>query len=56
MVELEYDVVLAARPTSAKIDRAWIEASLALAALGGITDLPAIAEIFTERFGAVSGE
>jgi NitT/TauT family transport system substrate-binding protein len=56
VVELEYDVVLSGRPTSAKIERAWIEASLALAGLGGITDLPAIPEVFTDRFNAVSGE
>src|SRR5215471_6503720 len=31
VVELEYDVVLSGRPTSAKIERAWIETSLALA-------------------------
>ncbi len=51
VVEREYDVVIAARPTSAKIERAWIEASLALAALAGLTDLPPIADIFTDRFG-----
>jgi NitT/TauT family transport system substrate-binding protein len=56
VVELEYDVVLSGRPTSAKIERAWIEASLALAGLGGITDLPAVPELFTDRFSAVSGE
>jgi hypothetical protein len=56
VVELEYDVVLSGRPTSAKIERAWIEASLALAGLGGITDLPAIPEVFTDRFNTVSGE
>jgi len=56
VVELEYEVVLSARPTSAKIERAWIEASLGLAGLGGITDLPAIQEIFTDRFNAVNGE
>ena len=56
VVELEYDVVLSGRPTSAKIERVWIEASLALAGLGGITDLPAIPEVFTDRFNAVSGE
>jgi NitT/TauT family transport system substrate-binding protein len=56
VVELEYDVVLSGRPTSAKIEGAWIEASLALAGLGGITDLPAIQEVFTDRFSAVSGE
>jgi NitT/TauT family transport system substrate-binding protein len=56
VVEREYDVVITARPTSAKIERAWIEASLALAALAGLTDLPPIADIFTDRFGTVSGE
>src|SRR5262245_5281685 len=56
VVELEYDVVLSGRPTSATIERPCIEASLALAGLGGITDLPAIPEIFTDRFNAVSGE
>src|SRR3984893_516070 len=56
VVELEYDVVLSGRPTSAKIERTWIETSLALAGLGGITDLPAIPEVFTDRFNAVSGE
>ena len=56
VIELEYDVVLSGRPTSAKIERSWIEASLALAKLGGITDLPAIDEIFTDRFSNVTGE
>ncbi len=56
VVELEYDVVLSGRPTSARIERKWIEASLALARLGGITDLPSIEEIFTDRFAQVSGE
>ena len=28
----------------------------ALAALGGIGDLPPVEEIFTDRFGAVTGE
>jgi NitT/TauT family transport system substrate-binding protein len=56
VVELEYDVVLSGRPTSARIEGAWMQASLALAVLGGITDLPAIPQLFTDRFGAVSGE
>ena len=56
VVELEYDVVLAGRPTSARIEPAWVEASLALAALGGITDLPPVPELFTDRFSAVSGD
>jgi NitT/TauT family transport system substrate-binding protein len=56
VVELEYAVVLSARPTSARIEGAWMEASLALAGLGGITDLPAIPELLTDRFAAVSGE
>jgi ABC-type nitrate/sulfonate/bicarbonate transport system substrate-binding protein len=56
VVEREYEVVISARPTSAKIERKWIEASLALARLGGITDLPPIEELFTDRFSAVSGE
>src|SRR5229473_2277528 len=56
VVELEYDVVLSGRPTSAKIEGVWIEASLALAGLAGLTDLPAIPELFTDQFGAVSGE
>jgi len=49
-------VVIKGRPTAAKIERRWIDASLALAALGGIGDLPPIEEIFTDRFGAVTGE
>ena len=56
VIELEYDVVLAGRPTSARIEPAWVEASLALAALGGITDLPPVPELFTDRFSAVSGD
>jgi NitT/TauT family transport system substrate-binding protein len=56
VVELEYDVVLAGRPTAARIETAWIEASLALASLGGLTDLPALPELFTDRFSAVTGE
>jgi NitT/TauT family transport system substrate-binding protein len=56
VLELDYNVVLSNRPTSAKIETRWIEASLALAALGGITDLPAVAEIFTDRFSGVNGD
>ncbi len=56
VIELEFDVVIAGRPTSAKIERKWIEASLALAGLGGVTDLPSVDEIFTDRFSHVSGE
>jgi ABC-type nitrate/sulfonate/bicarbonate transport system substrate-binding protein len=56
VIEQEFDVVLSARPTAAKIERPWIEASLALAKLGGLADLPSVDEIFTDRFGAVTGE
>ena len=49
-------MVLSGRPTAAKIERPWIEASLALAKLGGLTDLPSVDEIFTDRFSAVTGE
>jgi NitT/TauT family transport system substrate-binding protein len=56
VLQLDYDNVLSKRPTSARIERPWIETSLALAALGGITDLPPIEEIFTDRFSAVTGD
>lgn len=56
VVELDYNDVLSKRPTSAKIERPWLEASLALAALGGITDLPPIHVIFTDRFSGVNGD
>ena len=56
VVELDYNDVLSKRPTSAKIERPWLEAWLALAALGGITDLPPIDEIFTDRFSGVNGD
>lgn len=56
VVELDYNDVLSKRPTSAKIERPWLEASLALAALGGITDLPPIDEIFIDRFSGVNGD
>ena len=56
VLELDYNLVLAKRPTTAKIETQWIEASLALAALGGISDLPPVAEIFTDRFSAVRGD
>jgi hypothetical protein len=49
-------VVLSGRPTSARIDPRWIDNSLALAKLGGITDLPPIDQIFTDRFAQVTGE
>ena len=54
--EMEFDIVLSGRPTAARIERAWLEASLALARLGGITDLPPIEEIYTDRFSGVSGD
>ena len=50
---MEYDVVLSGRPTTARIERKWLEDSLALARLGGFTDLPPIEEIYTDRFSAV---
>jgi NitT/TauT family transport system substrate-binding protein len=56
VVALEYEVVLSGRPTSARIERKWIENSLALASLGGITDLPPIDQIFTDRFAGITGE
>ncbi|HEY7246184.1 MAG TPA: ABC transporter substrate-binding protein [Xanthobacteraceae bacterium] len=56
VAELDYNDVLLKRPTSAKIERHWLDASLALAALGGITDLPPIEQIFTDRFSGVNGD
>jgi NitT/TauT family transport system substrate-binding protein len=56
VLDLDYDVVLAKRPTTARIETQWIEASLALAALGGISELPPVAEIFTDRFSGVTGD
>jgi NitT/TauT family transport system substrate-binding protein len=56
VVELEFEVVLSGRPSSARIDPKWIENSLGLAKLGGITDLPPVDQIFTERFAHVTGE
>jgi NitT/TauT family transport system substrate-binding protein len=56
VVELEWEVVLGGRPTSAKIERAWYDGSLALAALGGLTDLPPIQDISTDKFSAVNGD
>ena len=55
VVEREFEVVIMGRPTAARIERKWIDASLALAALGGITDLPPIEQIFTDQFAAVKG-
>ena len=54
--EMEFEIVLMGRPTSAKIERKWLEDSLALARLGGFTDLPPIEEIYTDRFSAVRGD
>jgi NitT/TauT family transport system substrate-binding protein len=56
VTEMEFDIVLSGRPTAAKIERKWIESSLELAKLGGVTDLPPIEEIFTDRFSNVTGE
>jgi NitT/TauT family transport system substrate-binding protein len=56
VVEREYEVVIMGRPTAAKIERKWLDASLALAALGGITELPPIDQIFTGQFSAVNGK
>jgi hypothetical protein len=53
---LEFDVVISGRPTAAKIERKWIESSLALAKLGGLTNLPSVDDIFTEQFSHVKGE
>lgn len=54
--EMEFDIVLSGRPSSANIERKWLEDSLALARLGGITDLPPIEEIYSDRFSAVRGD
>jgi NitT/TauT family transport system substrate-binding protein len=56
VIELEFDVVISGRPTAAKIERKWIESSLALAKLGGLTNLPSVDDIFTEQFSHVKGE
>ena len=54
--EMEFDIVLSGRPSTAKIERKWLDDSLALARLGGITDLPPIDEIYTDRFSTISGD
>lgn len=54
IVAWEQDEMLPTLPTSAKIDRKTIENSFALAKLAGITDLPTLDEVYTDRFSSTT--
>lgn len=56
VVQMEYEIGIMGRSADGMIRREWMEASLALAKLGGITDLPRIEELFTDRFIPVKVE
>lgn len=56
VVEREYDIVIQGRSTEAKIPRAWLESSLALASLAGLKDLPSVDDIYTDRFASVGAD
>ena len=55
IVAHEFDEVLTGRMTDARIDPAWLESALGLARLSGLEELPAVEELYTDRFSHVSG-
>ena len=55
LIERELDVVIAGRSVTGEMDPAWLEASLALAALIGLDELPPVSELYTDAFADVSG-
>jgi NitT/TauT family transport system substrate-binding protein len=54
LMNLEYDVLIKAMPTSGKIERKWLEFSLLLGRPAEVVDLPSINEIYTDIFADVS--
>ncbi|HKY95906.1 MAG TPA: ABC transporter substrate-binding protein, partial [Kiloniellales bacterium] len=47
---MEYERTLLPLPTDGELQRAWIETSMRLAKLAGLTDLPPVDEMFTTAF------
>ena len=56
VVELDYEIGIKGRATSAMIKPEWLKDSLALATRAGITDLPPISELYTDKFSHVKAE
>jgi NitT/TauT family transport system substrate-binding protein len=56
VIQITQDVVLNAMPTSAKIDRKWLDVAIEMAKLGGATDLPPNEQIYTDAFASVSDQ
>ena len=54
LMNLEYDVLIKAMPTSGKIERKWLEFSLLLGRPADAVDLPSIDDIYTDKFANVS--
>jgi NitT/TauT family transport system substrate-binding protein len=54
LMNLEYDVLIKAMPTSGKIERKWLEFSLLLGRPADTVDLPSVDEIYTDKFASVS--
>jgi NitT/TauT family transport system substrate-binding protein len=54
LMNLEYDVLIKAMPTSGKIERKWLEFSLLLGRPADAIDLPSVDEIYTDKFADVS--
>lgn len=56
LLNLEYDVLIMAMPTSGKIERKWLELSLLLGRPADTVDLPSVDEIYTDKFANVSAD
>jgi NitT/TauT family transport system substrate-binding protein len=54
LLNLEYDVLIKAMPTTGKIDRKWLEFSLQLGRTAGMTNLAPVDQIYTDKFANVS--
>lgn len=54
VVAWQQDVMLPTLPTSAKVDKKMLENSLELGKMGGLTGLPSVDEIYTDKFASVT--
>lgn len=54
LVNLEYDVLIKALPTSGHIERKWLEFALELSRQAGMTELASVEQLYTEKFAKIS--
>jgi NitT/TauT family transport system substrate-binding protein len=54
LLNLQFEVLIKAMPTSGKIDRKWLERSLEVGRAAGMVDLVSVEEIYTDKFANVS--